>query len=184
MIFVCFWRKSRPQKIMVFMSAFDPKRRLATVNYRIAKGSFDYLVSVATADRRAARLCSRNVIDFRSTPINRNSPAETGGSYFRRGALLLLVALLAGLAGLLLLLIRLLLSTALLSALTWLLARLLGLLSALILITLGHSYLQLERELARDGQLPARVLCSFQRNIYNQRSFRSNDRKSVECRLI
>ena len=191
MIFVCFWRKSRPQKIMVFMSAFDPKRRLATVNYRIAKGSFDYLVSVATADRRAARLCSRNVIDFRSTPINRNSPAETGGSYFRRGALLLRVALLAGLAGLagflpglLLLLIRLLLSTALLSALTWLLARLLGLLSALILITLGHSYLQLERELARDGQLPARVLCSFQRNIYNQRSFRSNDRKSVECRLI
>jgi hypothetical protein len=50
---------------------------------------------------------------------------------------------LAGLLpGLLLLLIRLLLSTALLSALTWLLARLLGLLSALILITLGHSYLQ------------------------------------------
>jgi hypothetical protein len=48
-----------------------------------------------------------------------------------------------------LLLIRLLLSTALLSALTWLLARLLGLLSALILITLGHSYLQLECELAR-----------------------------------
>ena len=95
-----------------------------------------------------------------------------------------MVALLAGLAGLLLLLIRLLLSTALLSALTWLLARLLGLLSALILITLGHSYLQLERELARDGQLPARVLCSFQRNIYNQRSFGSDYRKSVECRLI
>jgi hypothetical protein len=155
--------------------ANDPKRRFATVNYRIAKGSFDYLVSVATADRRAARPCSRNVIDFRSIPIpNRNPPAETGGSYFRRGALLLLAALLAGLAGLagllpglLLLLIRLLLSTALLSALTWLLARLLGLLSALILITLGHSYLQLECELARDRQLPARVLCSFQRNIYN-----------------
>ena len=63
--------------------------------------------------------------------------------------------MLAGLlSGLLLLLIRLLLSTALLSALTWLLARLLSLLSALILITLGHSYLQLERELDRDGQLP------------------------------
>jgi len=75
---------------------------------------------------------------------------------------------LAGLAGLLpwllLLLIRLLLSTAWLSALTWLLARLLGL-SALILIS--HNYLQLECELSRDGQLPARVLCSFQRNIYN-----------------
>jgi len=76
---------------------------------------------------------------------------------------------LAGLAGLLpwllLLLIRLLLSTAWLSALTWLLARLLGLLSALILIS--HNYLQLECELSRDAQLPARVLCSFQRNIYN-----------------
>jgi len=153
--------------------AIDPKRRFATVNYRIAKGSFDCLVSVATADRRAARPCSGNVIDFRSIPtINGNPPAETGGSYFRRGALLRLAALLAGLAGLLpglllLLLIRLLLSTALLSALTWLLARLLGLLSALILITLGHSNLQLECELARSGQLPARVLCSFLRNIYS-----------------
>jgi hypothetical protein len=166
--------------------ANDQKRQFATVNYRIAKGSFDYLVSGATADCRAARPCSGNVIDFRSIPIpNSNPPAETGGSYFRRGALLLLAALLAGLAGLLpgllLLLIRLLLSTALLSALTWLLARLLvllsaltwllarllGLLSALILITLGHSYLQLECELGHDAQLPARVLCSFQRNIYN-----------------
>jgi len=77
----------------------------------------------------------------------------------------LLAALSGLLPGLLLLLIRLLLSTALLSALTWLLARLLGLLSALILIS--HNYLQLECELSRDGQLPARVLCSFQRNIYN-----------------
>jgi hypothetical protein len=42
------------------------------------------------------------------------------------------------------LLIRLLLSTTLLSALTWLLARRLALLSALILIILSHSYLQLE----------------------------------------
>jgi len=79
----------------------------------------------------------------------------------------LLAALSGLLPGLLLLLTRLLLATALLSALTWLLARLLGLLSALILITLGHSSLQLECELARDGQPPARVLCSFQRNIYN-----------------
>jgi hypothetical protein len=71
------------------------------------------------------------------------------------GLLLLLIRLLLStallsaltwlLARLLLLLIRLLLSTALLSALTWLLARLLGLLSALILI--GHSYLQLECEI-------------------------------------
>ena len=55
------------------------------------------------------------------------------------------------------LLIRLLLSTALLSALTWLLARLLVLLSALILIILSHSYFQLECELSRDGQPPLRV---------------------------
>ena len=113
-------------------------------------------------------------------------PAETGGLISEEEQLLLLAALLAGLAGLLpwllLLLIRLLLSTAWLSALTWLLARLLGLLSALILIS--HNYLQLECELSRDGQLPARVLCSFQRNIHNQRSFGSDDRKSVECRLI
>jgi hypothetical protein len=82
-----------------------------------------------------------------------------------------LAALSGLLPRLLLLLIRLLLSTTLLSALTWLLARLLGLLSALILITLGHSYLQLECELARDGQLPASVLCSFQRKTNNLRSF-------------
>jgi len=108
----------------------------------------------------------------------------------------LLAALSGLLPRLLLLLIRLLLSTALLSALTWLLARLLdllsaltwllarllGLLSALILITLGHSYLQLECELARDGQLPARVLCSVQRKINNLRSFGPDDRKSVEFR--
>jgi hypothetical protein len=75
----------------------DPKRRFATVNYRIAKGSFDYLVSVATADRRDARPCSGNVTDFRSIPIpNRNPPGRNRGSYFRRGALLLLAALLAG----------------------------------------------------------------------------------------
>jgi hypothetical protein len=65
------------------------------------------------------------------------------------------------LAGLLLVLIRLLLATTLLSSLTWLLVRL----SALILIILGHNYLQLECELSRDGQLPARVLCSLPRNI-------------------
>jgi hypothetical protein len=54
-----------------------------------------------------------------------------------------LAALSGLLPWLLLLLIRLLLSTALLSALTWLLARLLVLLSALILIIRGHSYLQI-----------------------------------------
>jgi hypothetical protein len=69
------------------------------------------------------------------------------------------------LAGLLLVLIRLLLATTLLSSLTWLLVRLLVLLSALILIILGHNYLQLECEISRDGQLPARVLCSLPRNI-------------------
>jgi len=93
-----------------------------------------------------------------------------------------LAALSGLLPGLLLLLTRLLLSTALLSALTWLLARLLGLLSALILI--GHSYLQLEYELSRDGQLSARVLCSFQRKINSLRSFGPEDRKSVDFRLI
>ena len=96
----------------------------------------------------------------------------------------MLAALSGLLPRLLLLLIRLLLSTALLSALTWLLARLLVLLSALILIIRGHSYLQLECELARDRQLLARVLCSFQRKINNLRSFGPDDWKSVEFRLI
>jgi hypothetical protein len=108
-----------------------------------------------------------------------------------------LAALSGLLPGLLLLLIRLLLSTALLSALTWFLARLLGLLSALTwflarllgllsaLILIGHSYLQLECELSRDGQLSARVLCSYQRKMINSlRSFGPEDRKSVEFRLI
>ena len=76
-------------------------------------------------------------------PTNKEPPAETGGSFLRRGALFLLAALLAALSGLLsrllLLLTRLLLAaTTLLAALSGLLIRLLGLLPALIWIILSH----------------------------------------------
>ena len=96
----------------------------------------------------------------------------------------LLAALLAALSGLLVrllaLLIRLLLATALLTtALTGLLAWLLVLLSALVLIILGHSSLQLECELSRYEQTPASVLCSFKRNIQNLFRCASRNRTSL-----
>jgi hypothetical protein len=112
-------------------SAWASRRRETGIHPRIK--SEDRLVGIMLFVERIA-------LYRRKDPTNKEPPAETGGSFLRRGALFLLAALSGLLSRLLLLLTWLLLAAALLAAT---LAAFLVLLVALVLIILGHNYLQI-----------------------------------------